>query len=241
MLSLATGIILFVVFYQRRVIIHQQQLKHITEEKEKELTQAAISAEEEERNRIAAELHDDVGVMLASVRLYLLMAAGQGPSGKAFGQSRQLIDETIQKVRNLSRSLQPALMEHLGLISALHAFFDIFNNSPVIKIYYHEGELPELSENAALAIYRIMQELVNNTLKHANATEIWVNHTIANNMLLLRFTHNGNGITEENFQEYIYKKDAMGLKNIINRLKILNGNISFDSDTHHHTIMKIPL
>lgn len=243
MLSLASAIILFVVFYQRRVIDHQQQIRNINEQNERELTKAAIRAEEEERYRIATELHDDVGSMLACVRLYLKMAGKQGSDGGALDQSQELIDQTIQKVRNLSRSLQPAAtLQLLGLHKALLALFDVFNKSDVITIHYSGSDILSLNENTTLAIYRILQELVNNTLKHAHATIIWVSHTESGGSLEFRFSHNGKGITEETFHEYIYKKDASGLKNIVNRLKIVNGSISFDcTDEIYHTIMKIPL
>ncbi|HVX00384.1 MAG TPA: histidine kinase [Candidatus Babeliaceae bacterium] len=231
MLLLVISIIIFIVYHQKRItVIHLQ--------KEKELTEAAIQAEEEERSRIAAELHDDVGAMLASVRLYLNLAARQPGDTEALQQSRTLIDGTIDKVRSLSRSLQPAMLPHLGLQKTLVSFFNIFNNSGVISIKYDEDELPILKDAVALGIYRIVQELVNNTLKHAHATRIWVRHAIMpGNILQFSFSHNGQGITEERFQEYIYKKDATGLKNIINRLKVLNGSISFDNDGKIYNMM----
>jgi two-component system, NarL family, sensor kinase len=231
MLILVVSIIIFIVYHQKRItVIHLQ--------KEKELTEAAIQAEEDERSRIAAELHDDVGAMLASVRLYLNLAAKQPDNVNAFQQSRVLIDETIDKVRSMSRSLQPAMLQHLGLQKTLVSFFNIFNNSGVISIQYNGEELPQLKDNVALGIYRIIQELVNNTLKHAHATHIWVRHTVASGgVLKFHFSHNGEGIAEEHFQEYIYKKDATGLKNIINRLKVLNGSISFDNDEKVYNVV----
>lgn len=243
MLALSTGIILFVVQYQRKVIRHKQQLDVINRQKEKELTEAAIRAEEDERMRIAAELHDDVGATLASVRLYLRMANKEGAGSEAFEQSQQLIDETIGKIRNLSHRLQPAMLQRLGLQMALQSFFDVFNKSGVIQIDFSGDELPALDENKSLALYRIMQELMNNTLKHAGADRAEVSAEREGNKLELRFSHNGQqGITQERFQEYIYKKDATGLKNIVNRLKVLNGSISFDKeDNWYHTIIHIPL
>lgn len=243
MLALATGIILFVVQYQRKVIKHKQQLDIINRQKEKELTQAAIRAEEEERNRIAAELHDDVGATLASVRLYLRMADKEGAHSEAFAQSQHLIDETIGKVRNLSHRLQPAMLQRLGLQMALQSFFDVFNKSGVIHITYTGDKLPVLDDNQSLAIYRIVQELVNNTLKHAQADRAEVHTEQHAQQLELRFSHNGKqGITQERFQDYIYKKDATGLKNIVNRLKVLNGSISFEKENNwFHTIISIPL
>ncbi|MFN4247606.1 MAG: sensor histidine kinase [Flavipsychrobacter sp.] len=243
MLSLAIAIVLFVVFYQRKVIAHQEQLNKLNRQKEKELTEAAIRAEEDERMRIAAELHDDVGATLASVRLYLRMADREGARSEAFTQSQQLIDESINKVRSLSHRLQPAMLQKLGLQMALQSFFDVFNKSGVIQIDFSGAELPMLDENKSLALYRIMQELVNNTLKHAGADRAEVHAERVGNDMQLRFSHNGKqGITQERFQEYIYKKDATGLKNIMNRLKVFNGSLSFDKEENwYHTIIHIPM
>ena len=94
----------------------------------------------------------------------------------------------------------------------------------------------------ALTAYRIVQELLNNTLKHATATHAEVYTEIADGQLCLCFSHNGRGITEAQFQQYIYKKEATGLKNIINRLKVVNGTIAFEQEKNwYHTIVRIPL
>lgn len=235
MLILTSGIIFFIVTYQKKIMMIRQQ-------QEKALTEAAIKAEEEERGRIAAELHDDVGAMLASVKLNMHQAEEDGSGSAAFGQSQQLIEKTIDKVRQMSRSLQPTMLHHLGLSRALQAFFDMFPQNSAIGIHYVATPLPQMQEDIALGIYRIIQELVNNTLKHARASDIWLQHEISDNLLCFRFSHNGRGITEEHFQEYIYKKDAMGLKNIINRLNVLNGSISFEqADDRYYILIKIPV
>lgn len=239
---LAVALILFFVFYQKRRAAHLQQLEIINQQREKELTEAAIKAEEEERGRIAGELHDDVGAMLASVKLNVHQAEEDGQGSDAFQQSHKLIEDTIDRVRKMSRSLQPAMLQHLGLVKALRSFFDMFATSSAIAIHYDATPLPDMDENKALGIYRIVQELVNNTLKHAHAKDIWLQHEAAPDALIFRFTHNGQGITEERFQEYTYKKDATGLKNIVNRLKVLNGSIHFEqNDNLYITIIKIPL
>lgn len=242
MLTLSTGIILFVVLYQRKVVAHKHELTIIQLQKEKELSEATIRAEEEERSRIAAELHDDVGAMLSSVRLYLRNAGRQGADGEAVQRSQELLDESIGKVRNISHRLQPAMLQHLGLHKALQSFFDVFTKTGTITIQYESEALPALSDNAALALYRIVQELVNNMMKYAHATEAFV-HTYSDGArLCLQLSHNGQGITEERFNEYLEKKNASGLKNIVTRLNVLNGTIVFDTKNDlHHTTISIPV
>lgn len=234
MTLLSTAIVVFVIIYQRRIYL-------INSIKEKELTEAAIRAEEEERMRIAAELHDDVGATLSSVKFYLQMGEKEA-TPDVFLQSQQLIDESISKVRSLSHRLQPAMLLQLGLQDALQSFFIPFQKNGSIHIEYTSDKLPPLPDNMALTAYRIVQELLNNTLKHANATHAEVYTEVADGMLCLCFSHNGQGITEAQFQQYIYKKEATGLKNIINRLKVVNGTITFEQEKNwYHTIVRIPL
>src|SRR5436190_624093 len=115
MLTLAVGIVIFVIQYQRRVINHQDELKDFNRKKQEELIQASIRSEEEERMRVAAELHDDVGATLSSIRLMLFKAIRNPGDGAILQQVRGLLDETIQKVRNLSHQLQPGTLQYLGL------------------------------------------------------------------------------------------------------------------------------
>src|SRR3954464_4308784 len=102
MLTLALGIIFFVILYQRRVISHQIELKKINDQKELELIRASIQSEEEERMRIASELHDDVNATLASVRLYLYKEKDVQYDEQIINLSKQLLDESIEKIRNIS-------------------------------------------------------------------------------------------------------------------------------------------
>lgn len=242
MLTLSTGIILFVVLYQRRVVAHKHELTILQLQKEKDLSEATIRAEEEERSRIAAELHDDVGAMLSSVRLYLRNAGKEGIGGEAIQRSQELLDESIGKVRNISHRLQPAMLQHLGLHKALQSFFDVYNKTGAITINYESEALPPMSDNAALALYRIVQELVNNMMKYAKATQAFVQTYRDDNMLCLQLSHNGQGITEERFQEYLEKKNASGLKNIVTRLNVLNGTIAFETDENQYcTTIRIPV
>lgn len=242
MLVLAFGIIFFVVLYQRRVIRHQAEINEINRKKELELVQASLKGEEDERQRIASELHDDVGATLASVKLFLHSQDKQLGDKPVFAQSRGLIDETIDKVRNLSHRLQPAVLKQFGLASALKSFFDSFRSNDGLNIEYTAADIQRLDDDTELGLYRIAQEVMNNTIKHAGAKNIRCSIEQNNGWLMLLFYHDGLGLTEESFKEQVYKKDAIGLKNIVNRLKTIDGRIRFKQDGDWHcTEISIPL
>lgn len=242
MLVLALGVIAFVVMYQRKVINHQVELERINKAKQQELLQASIQSEEEERARIASELHDDIGATLSSVRLFLLNAASEAPH-EYLDVSKQLLDDSIGKLRDISHKLQPATLFHLGLQLSIQSMADVINKSGTMHMEYIAiNDVERLDSNIELSVYRILQELINNNLKHANATQITITTDRQPNELIVTLAHNGAGLTQENYEGMIYKKGALGLKNIENRIKSINANIYFSKeDGEYVTTLTVPL
>ena len=126
MLVLAIGLVVFIVFHQRRVIRYQLQLQKMEEEQQKILLNASIRWQEEERQRIAADLHDDAGPLLATARLYLnenLFKQDINTQLQSIYNAKQIIDDTIQLIRNISHSLMPPTLKNFGLESAINDLF----------------------------------------------------------------------------------------------------------------------
>jgi two-component system NarL family sensor kinase len=228
-LCLAIGIVLFVVLYQRRVIHHQIQLREFNRQKQIELMQASIRSEEDERMRIATELHDDVGATLSSVRLFLHQALRHPEEATLGNQTRNLLDESIRKVRDLSHQLQPGTLQYLGLIKALESYAEIITRSGKIRMEtaLNADAWQEPDPQTALAIYRIIQELVSNVIKHADAFRIRLENGFIEDRRCIRVTHDGNGLTEAAYHEQLYKKGGIGLKNIEHRLQSAGMSIAF--------------
>ena len=243
MLMLAFGLVGFVVMYQRRVLAHQMELKKINELKELELTQASIRSEEKEKMRIASELHDDVGATLASVRLFLYKDKDADFDADAIQLSKDLLDQSIEKIRNISHKLQPATLQHLGLELSLQALLETLDKSGNIAArHIVRQKLPRASDNAEMAAYRIIQELIANMLKHAGATEVTLETDADAHNIIIIFTHDGTGLTQEEYEQQIFKKGATGLKNILNRLKSVGASLSFyKEDEYYKTLLIVPL
>lgn len=121
MITLAAGIIVFVIMHQRKVIRFHLQMKRMEAEKQQLLLQASIRFQEEERQRIAADLHDDAGPLLATARLYLnenMVNLEKPAQLQNIYSARQIIDDTIRLIRNISHSLMPPTLKNFGLESA---------------------------------------------------------------------------------------------------------------------------
>ena len=132
MLVLTVGLVLFIIFHQRRVARYQRTLQKMEEEQQKILPDASIRLQEEERQRLAADLHDDAGPLLATARLYLnenLVNQDKATQLQAIFQARQIIDDTIQLVRNISHSLMPPTLKNFGLESAVNDLFQKISGS----------------------------------------------------------------------------------------------------------------
>lgn len=237
MLFLIIAIIFFVVIHQRRVIKLQLDLQKTNEQQQKKLLEAAIQSEETERKRISSDLHDEVGALLSTIKLYLnqIQPSVLNDNSKipVLNNCKQLIDDTITTVRSISSNLQPATIKDFGLESTLHGFSEKLKNSTTVKSSFAvQGPIERFDIEKELAVFRIVQELTNNVLKHAQAD--CINYALIQKnkeTLQVFIEHNGNGLSQEDFEQNKFSKDGLGLKNIQNRLNILKANIRFEKNS----------
>jgi two-component system, NarL family, sensor kinase len=247
MLVLTIGLILFIIFHQRKVIRYQLKLQHMEHEQQKILLNASIRLQEEERQRLAADLHDDAGPLLATARLYLnenLVNQDKATQLQAIFQARQILDDTIQLIRNISHSLMPPTLKNFGLESATNDLFQKISGSGAINASsrfhdYRERLKPEVE----LIVFRVIQELINNILKHSNSSFIHLTQNVQNGMFVLRMHHDGRGIVQNDFEKLNKSNVGLGLKNISSRLKVAQGTILFEKDpsqTYYKVTLEIP-
>ena len=247
MLVLTIGLIMFIIFHQRKVIRYQQRLQQLEFEQQKILLNASIRLQEEERQRLAADLHDDAGPLLATARLYLnenLVNQDKTTQLQSIFQARQILDDTIQLIRNISHSLMPPTLKNFGLESAINDLFQKISGSGQINASSRFHEYKErLKPEKELIIFRVVQELVNNILKHSNSSFIHLTQNTQNGSCLLRLHHDGRGIVQQDFEKLNKSNVGLGLKNISSRLKVAQGNILFEKDTsqtYYKVTIEIP-
>src|SRR5690348_2567769 len=247
MLVLTVGLVLFIIFHQRKVSRYQRTLQKMEEEQQKILLNASIKLQEEERQRLAADLHDDAGPLLATARLYLnenLVNQDKATQLQSIFQARQIIDDTIQLVRNISHSLMPPTLKNFGLESAVNDLFQKISGSGTINASSRFHEYKErLKPEKELIVFRVVQELINNILKHSNSSFIHLTQNNQNGSCLLRLHHDGRGIVQADFEKLNKSNIGLGLKNISSRLKVAHGNILFEKDasqTYYKVTIEIP-
>ncbi|HTR30518.1 MAG TPA: ATP-binding protein [Puia sp.] len=234
MLALTIGLIVFIIFHQRKVIRYQMRLQRMEQDQQKLLLNASIRLQEEERQRIAADLHDDAGPLLATARLYLnenLVNLDKTTQLQSIYNAKQIIDDTIQLIRNISHSLMPPTLKNFGLESAVNDLFQKISGSGSMNASsrFHDYRERLQAENE-LIIFRVIQELVNNILKHSSASFIHLTQNTSGNKFFIRLHHDGRGITQSDFNKLNKSNVGLGLKNIQSRLKVLHGQIFFEKD-----------
>jgi len=244
MITLAVGIIVFVIMHQRKVIRYHIQMKKLEAEKQQIFLNASIRFQEEERQRIAADLHDDAGPLLATARLYLnenLVNQEKAQQLQSIFSAKQIIDDAILLIRNISHSLMPPTLKNFGLESATTDLFQKISGSGSLNASarFHDYR-QRLRVDQELLVFRVIQELVNNVIKHSNAGFIHLTQNNSSNNFYIRLHHDGKGIVQSEFDKLNHTAHGLGLKNIASRIKVLNGRILFEIDSSH-TYYKVTL
>ena len=200
---------------------------------------ALIEGEENERNRIAQDLHDGINGDLSAIK-FQMMALKSKLSKETnqdnLDKSIAMIDTTCEQVRTISHNLTPYAISQFGLSYALEQFCKKMDNPLLIIDYQWFGGNLELPKNIETSIYRIVQELIQNTIKHANAKEVLVHCNNLEDNLNLTIEDDGQG-----FDQNLEKK-GIGFKNIENRINYLNAKMDIETSGKGTTVLiSIPL
>jgi PAS domain S-box-containing protein len=208
---------------------------------------AVVEAQENERRRIAGDLHDGQGQLLSVIKLQFgelesLLAHVDGPHQPLLAKARELIDKAAADLRGISRSLMPSELEDFGLVKGLTQLCQQFQSTAGVQVNFQShGPLGRYDRNVEITVYRIAQEALNNALKHARAQEINLQLTVDEDQLLLIVEDDGIGFSPEETQEQ--KGGGMGLNNMQARASLVGGHLSIDSVPEHGTtvVLEIPL
>lgn len=211
-------------------VIHQQELA----------TKAVLHAEENERRRIAADLHDGIGQMMSAAKMNLNVAMNdlnniQPSQRSALEKSINLIDDSCKEIRTVSHNLMPNALLKSGLGNAIKNFINKIDSN-VIKInLYTDGLDTIINTDVEMILYRVIQECVNNVIKHANASRLDISIIRDVDGISITLEDNGIGFNTNQLQD----KTGIGIKNIQSRIAYLKGTIEWDSAPGKGTVISI--
>jgi signal transduction histidine kinase len=213
MLSLSIFFIMMVYRYQKRMI-----------KKQSEMYLQVLQAQEDERNVIARDIHDGLGALLGTSHLLLSQILdeelNEAAKKKNIETAVNMINESIKEARNASQSLMPDSIKRFGLKAAINDLAVLYSSRIQIKL---ENDCPvKLANLVEIHLYRILTELINNTLKHAKASFITLRILQVDGGMQIEYSDNGIGF---DFIAKLASGEGNGLNNIKNRVKLLNGII----------------
>jgi signal transduction histidine kinase len=228
-LTVLTLLIYF--WYRNKQRIANKNLVLLQKEKEMQVLRAMIDGEETERSRLAKDLHDGVGGLLSATKMHLSILQNDQnypDIHNHFNHTVSMLDSASQEIRMIAHNLAPELLVKFGLNKALAAYFSRLQ-SPGFKINYLKvGEVPRLESNFELLVYRVIQELINNVIKHAHSNYVLVQMSYHENALSITVEDNGIGVK-------IGESEGLGFSNLKSRVDAVNGYIEVDSSPGNGT------
>lgn len=195
----------------------------LRKKKQIEKLEAVIATEENERKRIAEDMHDELGPMLSAIKLKVSMIKNLESDveiEKIVSEIINHLDSTIQNVREIIRNLSPTNLTRYGLVKSLEEFGSLIEGNKKIKFQFtYEGMEERLKESAEISLYRILVEMIHNSIRHSDCTVIQLIMKMYCNQLMILYSDNGTKTFEEGASR------GMGISNIHNRVRMLSGVI----------------
>ena len=233
MLSSWTGVLISVIMlasllFIKRIFNVQKQVDELRKQNEAKILAAIIETEENERQFFAKELHDGLGPLLSSVKMAISASASntrEEEPRKIIFNAEKLINESINSLKEISNKLSPHILNNFGLLKAVKSFVSKLPLSGQPKINIKSNiENQRFAYTTEVVMYRIISELIVNSLKHADARNIYIDLYNEGNRLHLKYIDDGIGF-DMNKPEY--ERKGMGYSNIISRIRSLNGAVDF--------------
>ncbi|WP_449439560.1 sensor histidine kinase [Pedobacter steynii] len=231
--------------YKHRQNLQQAKIDELETEKQLTATEAVLKGEEQERTRLAKDLHDGLGGMLSGIKFSLSTMKENlimtPDNAHAFERSIDMLDSSIQEMRRVAHNMMPEILVKYGLDTALKEFCAEVDRSSVLHVNYQSVGMQEadITQTTSVTIYRIIQELLNNAIKHANAKNVLVqvHQSEQEKLLAVTVEDDGNG-----FDTSLLKQaNGMGWSNIQNRVEFLKGKIDVQSGPGKGTSVMIEI
>jgi signal transduction histidine kinase len=227
----AVFLVAFFYFSRKKIIQKELEKKDLEIQYQKEQLHAVIFTQEEERKRIAQDLHDDISSKLNIVSLnsHLLSSPNltEEETKEITDNIINLTAKALENSRKIAHNLLPPVFEKFGLNAGVEELCEEFESSKSVKVTYeNEIDFDEQDINRHLHVFRVLQELMNNSLRHGKASEIWISFKNENEIDTCYYKDNGIGFDNQNSEN----QKGLGMKNIDSRISFLNGTIKINSE-----------
>lgn len=224
-------IIFIVLLYQKRMQANKIERSNSEKEHQKKLLDASLEVAEQERQKIAVNIHDEVGLNLSILKINfnkLANSKDKETMDNILATSYALIDDSIEIVRGIYNDIRPKTLITMGLVAAIRELGREINVSGAADVSINcPDEIVVKDKTRELQLHRLIKEVLNNTLRHAKPTFIEINIENIENKLIVAILHNGVGITTEKIKELAEKSKGLGLKSIFTRIGLLEADIQF--------------
>ncbi|GEO07178.1 two-component sensor histidine kinase [Adhaeribacter aerolatus] len=228
LIAFLTASLIYLNFRHKRKL-HARQLQTVQQEKEIQVLQALMQGEEKERSRIAKDLHDGVAGMLVAAKMHVSSLGVQHAelaTSKSYRQTQTLLDEASYEVRKTAHNLMPEMLMRFGLDEALRRYCHNISNENTLVVQYDSwGDIKRHKNSFELSVYRIVQELLNNIIKHSQASHAIVQLSCRNNILSATIEDNGIG-----FDKHAAKTDGLELRSLQSRVQAINGKLEVETE-----------
>lgn len=235
----AVALIIFFYFSRKKIIQKELEKIDLILRYQKEQLHAIIVTQEEERKRIAQDLHDDISSKLNIVSLnsHLLTAPNltEAETAEITENIIALTTKALDNSRKIAHNLLPPVFEKFGLSAGIEELCEEFESSKAVKTYYkNEIDFDEKDIDRHLHVFRILQELMNNSIRHGKASEIWISFANNDGINICDYVDNGVGFNCSNVEN----QKGLGMKNVDSRISFLQGTIEINSEINKGIVVK---
>jgi len=246
-IGVAGMVLLLIVFFsvyaafRSRRRLNEQKLANLQKEKELVALKSMMVGEEKERARIARELHDGLSSLLAAIRIQFNAVQQESTDlqvHEKYNDAVRRLDDANQEVRRIAHNMMPEILMKYGMVTALSEFVSGLGSTGTLKVEFsHFGMDERLPSQVELVLYRVVQELLNNVIKHSKATEVLVQINRRQDHLNITVEDNGIGFEDSASTD----SKGMGIHNLSSRIQYLNGSLQFESSPKKGTSVYIDL
>lgn len=225
------------VIQKQREKINAQKIEQLRKEQAVRTFEALLKGQEKERGRISEDLHDRLGSTLSAVRMQI-EAYGENEEVRGKHDVEKLlgvVDRAIEETRSISHNLVSGVLANFGLEAALHELQENFNVSERVKVHLEIDGVNSVDSGLEVEIFRVVQEILNNALKHAESENIWIKGGLKDDCLEIEISDDGKGF------DFEQKTTGLGLKNIAVRIERLKGNLDITSHLGGGTCFRIQI